>query len=220
MRSIVLAVLALWFVTILLLGSAGAFVQPPGTPPVPILIGATAPLAVFLGGYWLWPAFRAYVLSGDLALAAAIQAWRAAGFGFLALYVHGVLPGAFAWPAGLGDIAIGVTAPWIALSLLRRPGFATSRVFVAWNMLGILDLVVALGTGGLLSALAAPGEVATRPMAMMPLILIPAYLVPFFVMLHLTALFQARRQASTQRARGPAAPSSTAVRSHAAVLSA
>src|SRR5262249_11237234 len=49
-----------------------------------------------------------------------------------ALYVHGVLPGAFAWPAGLGDIAIGVTAPWVALALVRRPGFATSRVFVAY----------------------------------------------------------------------------------------
>jgi hypothetical protein len=220
MRPIVLSVLALWFVVVFVLGTAGAFVQSAGTPPIPILIGATTPLAVFLGGYWVWPASRAYVLSGDLALAAAIQAWRAAGLGFLALYVHGVLPGAFAWPAGLGDIAIGVTAPLVALALLRKPGFATGRVFVAWNVLGILDLVVAVSTGGLLSALAAPGEVATRAMAMMPLVLIPAYLVPLFVMLHLTALFQARRQASTQRVGGPAEPFSAAVRGRAAVLSA
>ena len=110
-----------------------------------------------------------------------------------------MLPGAFAWPAGLGDIAIGVTAPWVARALVRRPGFAISRVFVVWNLLGILDLVVAVSVGGLSSALAsgAPGEVTTGPMAQLPLVLIPAYLVPLFVILHLAALFQARRQASS-----------------------
>ena len=198
-RPIIVGVLALWFVAVFLLGAAGAIARPPGTPPFPILIAATAPVIVFLGAYWGWPAFRAYVLSLDLPLAAAIQAWRAGGLGFLALYAHGVLPGAFAWPAGLGDIAIGVTAPWVALALVRRPGFATSRVFVVWNLLGILDLVVAVGVGGLSSALAsgAAGEVTTGPMAQLPLVLIPAYLVPLFVMLHLAALFQARRQASS-----------------------
>ena len=198
-RPIIVGVLALWFVVVFLLGAAGAIARPPGTPPFPILIAATAPVIVFLGAYWGWPAFRAYVLSLDLPLAAAIQAWRAGGLGFLALYAHGVLPRAFAWPAGLGDIAIGVTAPWVALALVRRPGFATSRVFLVWNLLGILDLIVAVGVGGLSSALAsgAAGEVTTGPMAQLPLVLIPAYLVPLFVMLHLAALFQARRQASS-----------------------
>jgi hypothetical protein len=92
-----------------------------------------------------------------------------------------------------------VTAPWVAIALLRRPGFAISRVFVVWNLLGILDLVVAVSVGGLSSAFAsgAPGEVTTGPMAQLPLVLIPAYLVPLFVILHLAALFQARRQASS-----------------------
>ena len=133
MKVIVVGVLALWFGAVFLLGAAGVFVRPPGTPPFPILLGATAPLVVFLAAYRGWPAFRAYVLSSDLPLGAAMQAWRAGGLGFLALYVHGVLPGAFAWPAGLGDIAIGVTAPWVALALVRRPGFAISRVFVVWK---------------------------------------------------------------------------------------
>jgi hypothetical protein len=192
-RPVVIGVLALWFGAVLLLGAAGALVRLPGTPPLPILIAATAPLAVFLVAYSVWPAFRAYVLSADLPLGAAVQAWRAGGLVFLALYRHGLLPGAFAWPAGLGDIAIGVSAPWIALGLVRRPGFATSRVFVAWNLFGILDLVVAVGTGGLHSALASAGEVTTGPMAELPLVLIPAYLVPLFVMLHLAALFQSRQ---------------------------
>jgi hypothetical protein len=197
MRPSIIGVLALWFVVIFLLGAAGALVKPPGTPPLPILLGATAPLAVFLAAYGVWPAFRTYVLSIDLPLATAVQAWRAGGLVFLAFYKYGLLPGAFAWPAGLGDIAVGVTAPWVALALVRRPGFATSPVFIGWNLFGILDLVVAVGTGGLHSALASAGEVTTAPMAELPLVLIPAYLVPLFVMLHLAALFQARRQASS-----------------------
>jgi hypothetical protein len=197
MRPFIAGVLALWFVAVFLLGAAGLFIKPPGTPPLPILAGVTVPLIVFLAAYSGWPAFRTYVLSADLPLGAAIQAWRAGGLVFLALYVHGMLPGAFAWPAGLGDIFIGVTAPWIALALIRRPGFATSSVFIVWNLLGILDLVVAVGSGGLHSAFASPGEVTTGPMAQLPLVLIPAYLVPLFVMLHLTALFQARQQASS-----------------------
>src|SRR5262249_11360289 len=142
MKSIITGVLGLWFAAAFLLGAAGAIARPAGTPPIPILIAATAPVIAFLGEYWGWPAFRAYVLSLDLPLATAIQAWRAGGLGFLALYAHGVLPGAFAWPAVLGDIAIGVTAPWVARALVRRPGFAASRAFLVWNLLGVLDLVV------------------------------------------------------------------------------
>ena len=201
MRPFIAGVLVVWFAAIVLLGGAGVMARPPGVPPFPILIGVTAPVLLFLGAYGSWPAFRADVLSLDLSLAAAIQAWRAAGLGFLALYAHGVLPGAFAYPAGLGDIAIGVTAPWVVLALIRRPDFATTRGFVVWNLLGILDLVVALSLGGLISALAtsATGEVTTQPMARLPLVLVPAYLVPLFVMLHLSALFQARYQAGVVR---------------------
>lgn len=198
MRLIVGVVLAVWFVVVFVLGAVGAFARPSGSLPIPILVGATVPLVVFLAAYWSSVRFRAFVLAINLPLAAAIQAWRAGGLGFLALYAYGVLPGIFAWPAGLGDIAIGVTAPWIMLALVRRPGFAGSRVFVVWNLLGILDLVIAISTGALGSALAsrAAGEVTTGPMAQLPLVLIPAYLVPLFVMLHLAALFQARRHAS------------------------
>ncbi len=203
MRTIVGVVLAVWLAVIFLLGALGAFPRPPGTAPIPILIGVLAPLIVFLVAYGISARFRAFVLALDLRLAAAIQAWRAAGLGFLALYVYGVLPGVFAWPAGLGDIAIGVTAPWVVLALIRRPGFVNSPTFIVWNLLGILDLVVAITTGALSSALAssAPGAVTTGPMSQLPLVLIPAYLVPLFVMLHLAALFQARRHAPTEQER-------------------
>ncbi len=193
--SVVAVVLAIWLALVLFLGAAGAFVRPPGTPPFPILVGVTAPIIVFLATFRLSRAFREFVLAIDPRLAAGIQAWRFAGLGFLALYTYGVLPGVFAWPAGLGDIAIGVTAPWVILALIRRPGFAAGKTFVVWNLLGILDLVVAVSTGALSSALALgiAAETTTGPMARLPLLLVPAYFVPLFIMLHLAALFQAPR---------------------------
>jgi hypothetical protein len=113
-----------WFVLIFILGAQGAFVAQQGAPPLALLIGLSAPLILFLLGYWTIRPLREFVLSADLRLIVGIQAWRWAGFGFLALYAHGVLPGIFAWPAGLGDMAVGVTAPLVLSGLLRRPGFA------------------------------------------------------------------------------------------------
>lgn len=194
----VTAVLAVWFTAVLVLGSAGAFVGAPGAPPVAIGLGATLPIAAFLVAYATLASFRSYVLAADLRLLASIQAWRAGGLGFLALYVHGVLPGLFAWPAGLGDMAIGASAPLIAAALVRGGEFAGTRRFVSWNLFGILDLVVAVSLGtlsaGMLPQLT--GGVTTAPMASMPLVLIPAFLVPLFLILHLMALMQARRQAA------------------------
>ena len=195
LQYLVWIVLACWLVIVLVLGAQGAFVVPAGTPPYPIAIGVVAPLLMFLAAVWVSSAFRGFVMAADLPLLTAVQAWRFAGFGFLALFAYGVLPGSFAWPAGLGDMAIGLTAPWLALILARRPAFAASGLFVLWNLLGILDLIAAVGTATINQILAtgAAGEVTVAPMAQLPLLLVPAYLVPLFFIWHLTALFQARR---------------------------
>jgi hypothetical protein len=186
---------AAWFAVVFVLGARGVFVGRPGAPPLALLIGLLAPLSLFLLGYWTVRPLREFVLSADLRIIVGMQAWRWAGFGFLALYANGVLPGIFALPAGLGDMAIGVTAPWVLSGLLRQPGYAGGKSFVAWNLSGILDLAVAVSVGALVP-LVAPhyyGTVSTAPMAQLPLVLIPTFLVPAFLMLHLTALFQARR---------------------------
>jgi hypothetical protein len=187
-------VLALWFVLVVSLGAFGAFVGPPGTPPVAIAIGVGAPLLLFFAWLWLSRSFRDFVLSLDLRLIAGIQAWRWAGLGFLSLYAQHVLPAMFALPAGLGDMAVGFAAPWMILALVRRPDFAASPAFIRWNVLGILDLVVAVSLGTLSATLTTgtPGEISTAPMATLPLLLIPAFLVPLFLMLHTAALMQSR----------------------------
>ena len=194
-RLSVILVLIAWFTLVVSLGAVGAFVARPGTPPVGIAIGVGAPLLLFFAGLRLSRSFRDFVLSLDLRFIAGIQAWRWAGLGFLDLYAYNVLPGIFALPAGLGDMAIGFTAPWMILGLVRQPDFAGSATFIRWNVLGILDLVVALTIGTLSATLrtGAAGEISTAPMTTLPLLLIPAFLVPLFLMLHTTALMQSRQ---------------------------
>lgn len=194
-RRSVFVILAVWFLLVVTLGASGAFVGRPGTPPLAMGIGFAAPLVLFFLWLQLSQSFRTFILSIDLRLIAAAQAWRWAGIGFLSLYAHKVLPALFALPAGLGDMAIGIAAPWIVLALVRDPSFAARPAFTRWNVLGILDLVVAVSIGTLISALStgAPAEVSTGAMATMPLVLIPAFMVPLFLMLHTSALMQARR---------------------------
>jgi hypothetical protein len=187
--------LTVWLLLVVSLGAASAFVGPPGSPPLPIAIGVTAPLVLFFASLRLSQSFREFVLSLDLRLIAGMQAWRWAGLGFLSLYAHKVLPAVFALPAGLGDMAIGVTAPWIILALIRQPGFAARGTFIRWNVLGILDLLIAVSIGAVsaLFSTGAPGEISTAPMATLPLLLIPAFLVPLFLMMHTSALMQSRQ---------------------------
>jgi len=187
-------VLAAWFLLVVSLGVHGSFVAPPGTPPFLLASAVAVPLILFFGALRLSPSFRDFVLSLDLRFIAGIQAWRWAGLGFLSLYAYHILPAVFALTAGLGDMAIGFAAPWMILALVRRPAFAASAAFVRWNVLGILDLAVALSIGTVTATLAtgAPGEITTAPMATLPLLLIPAFLVPLFLMLHSAALLQSR----------------------------
>ena len=203
-RSVVFVALAVWFGVVFFLGSRGAFVAPPGSPPLPIFFGVAIPLGLFLAAYFGLKSFRDFILGADLRFVTAMQAWRWAGGQFFWLYAWGVLPGLFAFPAGFGDMAIGVTAPWIVLGLVRNPLFAASRRYVIWNILGIVDFVVAVSMGVLASGLfpginGLTGNLTTSAMNRLPLVLIPAFVVPFFTMLHLTALFQARQLARTRR---------------------
>ena len=203
-RSVVIAALALWFGLVFFLGAQGAFVTNPGSPPLPIFLGLAIPLSLFLAAYFGSSPFRDFILGADLRFVAAMQAWRWAGGQFFWLYAWSVLPGLFAFPAGFGDMAIGFSAPWIVLGLARNPLFAASRRFVIWNILGIVDFVVAVSMGILCSGFihgitGLIGNITTAPMARLPLVLIPTYMVPLFIMLHFTALFQGRQLARSAK---------------------
>lgn len=190
--------LAVWLVAVLLLGNNGFFVASPGTPPVTLLVAATAPVILFLFAVSLSPAVREFALAVDLKVATAIHAWRLGGYTFLILYSYGYLPGYFAWPAAVGDMLIGATAPFL-LPKIDKAGFVQSRTFVFWNVLGMLDLVLAVGMGGLGSLLVdnSAGVFPTTIMSQLPLVLVPTFFVPVFLVLHVIALLQAKQQRDT-----------------------
>ena len=203
-KTIVGAVLLFWLTLVSILGANDVFARAPGALPLPILAGLITPILVFLLAFRMMGPLRDFVMSVDLSVMAGIQAWRFGGLGFFALYSYGVLPGLFAWPAGLGDMAIGLTAPLVILALRRKPAFAAGRLFQVWNLLGILDLIVAVGLGATSPVLGIgiSAEITTFPMGVFPLVLVPAFLVPLFIMLHLASLLQARHMSATGRACG------------------
>jgi hypothetical protein len=187
--------LAAWFVAVLALGAAGAFMAPPRTPPLALLIGFVAPIAAGVIAYRASAGFRDWVLGIEPRLLVALNAWRFGGFAFVALSVWGVLPGFFAWPAGLGDMAIAATAPWMLGRLAESRSFASSRAFARWNRLGLFDLFVAISLGAIGGFLASDAPVTTAPMATLPLVLIPVFFVPIYVLIHFALLAQAKRVA-------------------------
>lgn len=194
-------VLAVWLAAILLLGNAGTFAVTAGHPPLPIAIGLAVPIFFVYFLYRQNQIFRNWVLNIPPVLIASLMAWRFVGFEFIGLYVHDILPGFFALPAGIGDMFMGITAPWVALKLVRQPDFSSSRYFVVWNLIGIMDLVLALALGitGALIATGAVGEISTAPVSHLPLVIIPVYLVPLLLMLHITALLQAWKKRQNNR---------------------
>jgi hypothetical protein len=191
--STVAILLALWLGLVFALAATGAFLQQPGAPPLPIFVAFALPILAFVAAYLGSSRFRTAVLGLNPVLSTSIQGWRFGGLAFIALLTYGVLPGAFAWPAGLGDMAIGATAPAFALAIARDPRIAGSRGFVVWNLLGILDLAVAVGSGTSIAWFGVGADAASMgAMARLPLVLVPAFLVPIFVMLHVVAILRAR----------------------------
>lgn len=160
------------------------------TPLIPLFV-IVPPALAFLA-LWLAPAFRRVLTATSIPAIIGVQLYRCVGAEFVILLGLGQLPAYFALPAGWGDIAVGVTAPLVALALVR--GVRGSRALATfWNVFGLLDLAVAVGMGsGLLALMLAP-ELGSRfapaaAMGVFPLFVVPAFAVPVSVLLHLIAL--------------------------------
>ncbi len=137
-------IIAAWFVFSLVASALHLYTNGPNQPPLPLGLAALTPIVLFLGWFLSSAKFREFALSLSPRTLTLVQSWRIAGFTFLALAAYGILPGLFALPAGWGDIAIGATAPFVALGL-AAPGHRKSFIF--WQLLGITDLVTAVALG-------------------------------------------------------------------------
>jgi hypothetical protein len=116
----------------------------------------------------------------------AVHTWRIGGIAFLWGMTQGLLDPAFAIPAGVGDILIGVTAIPFAIFFWR--GYSWSKyALVVWSVLGIVDLVNAVALGVITNP-----DFRTSTMATFPWILIPTVAVPSALALHGIVLYRLR----------------------------
>jgi hypothetical protein len=160
-----------------------------------IQYGLLIPIIVGVVLAWRWKLLGRVIHAVPQEWIVGVQLYRAMGLIFLVLLAAGRLPGLFAWPAGVGDIIVGVVAPFVGIAYARNPHKAAGLVR-AWNFFGIVDLVVAVGTGLLTSpsplqmfSFDAPNELISA----FPLVMVPVFLVPLSILLHLASLKKLRQ---------------------------
>jgi hypothetical protein len=116
----------------------------------------------------------------------AVHIWRIGGIFFIWGMTQGLLDPAFAIPAGVGDILIGVTAIPFAIFLWK--GYSWSKYsLVVWSVLGVADLVNAVTLGVITNP-----DFRTSTMATFPWILVPTVAVPTALALHGIVLYRLR----------------------------
>jgi len=195
--KITAGLIAVWFVAVFWASAAHLFLNPLAQFGVGVAVAAAVPLAVFSLWFAASEEFRNFALSLNPKILTSVQVWRIVGFTFVLLQARNVLPAIFAWPAGYGDMFIGVTAGFAAWKL-AEPAHRGSFIF--WQVLGILDLVTAVSLGTT-ARLLDPNGVSMVAMTVLPLSLIPTFLVPLFLMLHVICVAQARTWKAASQAR-------------------
>jgi hypothetical protein len=178
-------VTAVWLGVTIAAVAAGVFHTPPDTPPAATGLAAAVPPLIVIGLLGYSARFRAWARSLDLRFLTLLQTWRMVGMAFLALSVQGDLPTGFALPAGLGDVAVGLTAPLVAVYVIGGGRWAR-RAYVGWTLFGIADLITA-------AALGVAAGANAEPMSVLPMSLIPTFGVPFTLALHAISLVNASR---------------------------
>jgi hypothetical protein len=163
-----------------------------GTPQrIPTLeFGLLLPIIAGVIFYRRSSALRRIIAAASQGQLVGIQLYRVLGIIFLVLFVGGAMPGVFALPAGIGDFAVGLAAPAVALALARglRGSAGLAR---AWNLFGLADLLVAVTTGFLSSPSPIQKLAFDNPNTLItafPLVMIPVFLVPLAVLLHFASL--------------------------------
>jgi hypothetical protein len=166
-----------WLVLASAIAAAGLLRRlPPPALPV-ILFGLTA---VVLAAGWSVAGLRAWLATVDERWLLGLHLTRFVGAYFLYLYGQGQLPYAFAVPGGLGDIAVAVLAA--ALLVWGPPRDARRRLaYVAWNVLGLVDILFVVATAGRLTVV---DPASMGALLRLPLSLLATFLVPLIIASH------------------------------------
>jgi hypothetical protein len=190
------SVLVGWFVLAVVLAMLGVYSAASRIPT--IQFGIVIPILLGCFMIWRWPAVSRLIGAVPRHWVIAIQFYRVEGVTFLALYAAHRLPGLFALPAGVGDVAVGLAAAAIGIGAVGGRQLRATTV-LRWNLLGIADLSVAITTAFLTAPSAFQVFAFDNPnelISMYPLVLIPTFLVPLAILLHVISLIQLRGAAA------------------------
>jgi hypothetical protein len=195
------SVLGGWLLASGLLARADVYHQASGQAAPWFGVAFAGTLLALLAATRIPPMPRVLAAPGTAARLALPHTLRVVGVTFLLVMAQGRLPAVFALPAGLGDIAAGLAAPFVARRLTHGGG--RSRA-VWFNLFGILDLVVALSIG-FLAGLGPWQPLAVTPsteqLSLLPLALVPTVAVPLSIALHLVSLGRLRAAARPKQDR-------------------
>ena len=196
-KALTVGLIGGWLVFALLASVLGLFTNNLNGIGLAVALAAGVPIAAFGMWFALSDGFRRFALSLSPRALTFVQSWRILGLVFVVLALRGTLPDVFALPAGIGDALIGATASLVALKLAvprHRGGF------IAWQLLGMADLVMAV-TLGVTAPLFSSGAVSMTPMTVLPLSLVPTFIVPLLFMFHVVCIAQAWRWPANGRSR-------------------
>ena len=183
-----------WLVLAVALAKQGAFETTTQTTFPAIAPAIVLPTALGCALLAFAPARRA-IARLPLHWLVGVQFYRVVGGVFLIAYLQDDIPAEFALPAGIGDVLVGLAAPFVAVALARGGVQRAWPAVTAWCALGIADLVVAV-TCGFLTAPSAFQQLAlsnpNTAITSYPLVLIPVFAVPASIVLHVFVLARLR----------------------------
>jgi hypothetical protein len=181
------AIAGLWIGLAVALATTGIYAST--ATPVPVVgVMAGLPVIVVGGAALVSARVRETLLALPVTLLIGLNTMRILLGGFMVLLaLQGRLSGPFPQFAGWGDVVVGLIA--IPLTVATARNFRSNRGNVlAWNILGTLDLVIAVSLG-VVSAPGSPlqifGEtIGSTAMWSLPQSTIPTLLVPFYLITH------------------------------------
>lgn len=171
-------------------------INPPGNVVVPpevnimfFLLGLAAGIVLLMISRVFREAVRAIPTNWLIGLH--ILRFGFGSLGFLVLLDMKLLPPQFALPAGYGDVTVALLASGLIYLIARRKTYPRHLV-IGWNILGLLDFVIALIVGGISLGPFAAQIVASgnSPVYLNYVFIIPTYVVPLYTLLHIYLLFQ------------------------------
>jgi hypothetical protein len=179
--------LSAWFALVVILAATRALYYERGLGAPGLGIAVALPIAVLCFVVARVTSLREGFRRVPLWLLVGVHTVRVLGISFIILYAAGRLPAPFAPVAGWGDIFVGATALPAAWLAYRRPAMARPTLWI-WNVIGLADLIAAIGLG----VISSPGpqrlifaEPSSAIMTTLPWLLIPGFLVPLLFAVHI-----------------------------------